>query len=219
MIRQIRPQHEVPQMQRLIPKDKVLSKDGAKPLFPPPNIIKAKQLKPLVPQKHPVIPPKQSHETFEMLKKFFTKPLPQHTPAELKKMHYEIIDDMIQFEEKFLESHKQHVSSMRETLQNEKHELMVVEDPQSSIETYLRNSDDILNKELEMTRALQKQLSLFKKYLGEEKIFAKRFIIPEENKHNQNSRQASNDRKDRSFEISDTQKLQRLSSGSLLLDD
>jgi hypothetical protein len=197
----------------------VLSKDGAKPLFPPPNIIKAKQLKPLVPQKHPVIVAKQNQETFEILKKFFTKPLPQHTPAELKKMHYEIIEDMIQFEEKFLDSHKQHVGAMKETLEKEKHELMVVEDPQSSIEAYLRNSEEILNRELEMTRALQKQLSMFQKYLSEEKIFAKRFIIPEDKKNNTNNPSHSNGGRDHSFEISDTQKLQRLSSGSLLLDD
>jgi len=215
----MRPQQEPPYMQKLIPKDKMLAKDGAKPLFPPPNIIKSKQLKPLVPQKHPVMPPKPSQETFEILKKFFLKPLSQHTPAELKKMHYEIIDDMIQFEEKFLDSHKQNVGVMREVLQKEKHELIVVEDPQSSIEAYLRNSDEILNKELEMTRALQKHLSMFKRYLAEEKMFAKRFIIPEENKNKPVSRPGSNDQKDRSFEISDTQKLQRISSGSFLLDD
>ena len=93
-------------MQKLVPKDKV-SKEGSKPLFPPLNVIHAKQLKPLVPQKATVHPPKANSNRFEVLNKFFTKSLNQYTPSELKNIHYDIINDMILYEEKFLVDHKE----------------------------------------------------------------------------------------------------------------
>ena len=194
-------------------------KDNSKPLFPPPNVVRAKQLKPVIPHKNMDFPSKSSNSPFDVLGKFFTKPIGQYNLAELKVIHSDIKNEINSFKKKFISDHKDYTDIIKSTLRKEKQELVIVEDPQSSIEAYLRNSDEILNRELEMTRTLQKQLRVFKKYIAEEKAFVNKFIKDQENRPNQRFRPTANDQKEDSFEISDTHKLQRVSSGSLILDD
>ena len=149
---------------------------------------------------------------FELLAKFLPKALGQCSPDELKKAHFKIINDMIAYEETFLQEHKTAVDQTTELVAREEKALIAMDDPESSVETYLANSEECLGKELEMIRELQRKVRVFKKYLAEERAFAKKYVAPE-------SGEPVDVRKNRSFEISDTHMLKRTSSDSLLLDD
>ena len=125
-----------------------------------------------------------------IINKFLSKDVKAHTNDELKTIHYDIINDMIAYEENFISDHRQYIQKSKDNIARETTELDTKEDPTSSIESYLQSIDGILTEELESTVALKNKLRRFKRYLTEEKAFEKLYVKekkePELNKSSQN---------------------------------
>ena len=181
--------------QKLVPRNKG-NEDSGKPLFPPRQDLKPKTLHPVTKNEYPRPPPAQvkrqpsNEPEFMIINKFLNKDIKAHTNDELKTIHYDIINDMIAYEENFIADHRQYIQKSKDNIIREETELATKEDPTSSIESYLQSIDGVLSEELETTVALKNKLRRFKRYLTEEKAFEKLYVKekkePEFNKPNQN---------------------------------
>ena len=124
-----------------------------------------------------MLPKKAPAQKFTILNKFFKKPLDSLTRRELKSLHMEIIDDMIVYEENFLEEHKKCSDVLEDCMMKQKNVLDSFQEPSHEISSYIDEAEKLLDVEFETTKALKAKLVTFKKYLHEENAFAKKYIV------------------------------------------
>lgn len=152
-----------------------------------------------------LLPGKGKAEDFSIIKKFFVKAIESYSKNEIKNVHLQIIDDMILYEEKFLGEHQEYIEKQGRC--NKKHKTLIdqIEEPEHEIEPYLKETMKLLDYESELTNSLKSNLIYFRKYMGEETKFAKKYIV--ENKDRDNKQALGRE----DFEI--------VSHDSLLLDE
>jgi len=157
--------------------------DGYKPKYDN-KAVGNKKLKPIpikpvnqgINKSNTMLPTKKRPEKFQIIEKFFQKPIESYSRDELKEIHLNVIDDMIVYEESFLKDHEKYVSKYEECLKRQRKVYEKAEEPDHEVDPYLEDTEKLLDYEFESTNALKSKLLYFKKYLGEENAFAKKYV-------------------------------------------
>lgn len=174
---------------------------GKKKLLP----IPVKQPTPIPPKPSSMLPKRAIGQQFTILSKHFHRPIEAMSNEDIKNAHLSIIDDMIVYEENFLADHRSCTERLQECAKKHERTVDRFEDQAIEMDAYLADTEKTLEIEFQATNALKSKLKVFKRYLFEENLFAKKYICDPRDPR------ASKDVGNEEFEIK--------SHDSLLLDD
>jgi kinesin family protein 2/24 len=167
--------------------------------------IPVKQPTPVAPKPNSMLPKKAAAQQFTILTKYFKRPIESLSNEEIKNAHLAIIDDMIVYEENFLADHRSCTERLQECTKKHQRTVDRFEEQTMEIDAYLNDTEKTLEVEFQSTNALKSKLRVFKRYLFEENLFAKKYICDPRDPR------ASKETGSNEFEIK--------SHDSLLLDD
>lgn len=114
--------------------------------------------------------------SFNILNKYFRQDPGKYKKEELEKIHSDIIEEMISYEDKFIANHSSELNSINILMNQNKNVLNRQEVNNISHLQYIDQTDQILNRELIMTQDILKQLNLFKSYVKEESLFVSNLL-------------------------------------------
>jgi kinesin family protein 2/24 len=94
---------------------------------------------------------------------------------ELERAHEDLINKILEEEEEVIAAHRQHIDDVMELMKQEMKLLNEVEQPQSAIDKYVTNLDQILVRKIHAIKNLRDKLAEFQQHLREEQILSKSF--------------------------------------------
>lgn len=94
---------------------------------------------------------------------------------ELERAHEELINKILEEEEEVIAAHRQHIDDVMELMKQEMKLLNEVEQPQSAIDKYVTNLDQLLVRKVHAIKSLRDKLAEFQQHLREEQILSKSF--------------------------------------------
>ena len=161
---------------------------------------------------------------FELLKKYFKKPPQAYSYLELKKIHSQILDELADLRNSFLNECREYLDMMKANVRLEKEEIDLFEDQSSTPEAYIRGGDSLLETEKDMTLMVRENLSILRKFITEEKLFNTRVLSEAENNANKDQKGHKVNTSNNFYKQGDSKKVpmkkqkEYESSDSLLMD-
>lgn len=119
---------------------------------------------------------------FEALAQFFKRPLNSYNTQELKMIHSKILDELASLRDSFLNTYREYIDMMKGNVRLEKEELDQFEEQSTSPDAYIEASTSVLDNEKDMTTFVRGELQTLRKFMQEEKVFTKKFLVEPEPK-------------------------------------
>lgn len=98
--------------------------------------------------------------------------------VDLEMQHQQLISSILEEEEQVIVAHRQHIDHVMELMKLEMKELNDVDQPGSSIDSYVSNVDALLLRSMERIHGLRQQFLRFREHLQEEEILSSSMAAP-----------------------------------------
>lgn len=122
---------------------------------------------------------------FVLLKKYFKKPISAYSLQELKGIHSKILDELADMRNSFLSECREYLDMMKANVRLEKEEIELFEEQSNDPEGYIRGGDSLLEAEKDMTLMVRENLSAWRRFIAEERLFTNQVMGEAENKAKQ----------------------------------
>jgi kinesin family protein 2/24 len=94
------------------------------------------------------------------------------TEEDLEQQHEQLISTILEEEEQVIVAHRHHIDDIMELMKLEMKEISDVDQPGSSIDTYVRNLDALLLKKMQKIQELRTKVLQFQEHLREEEVLS-----------------------------------------------